>query len=390
MKKIFTLAAAAAMVATASAQNQATALSSHKFLDNWSVGVNVGAVSPVQPFSWSNLQKRARLTFGLELTKQWSPVFATGIEGGAYVNTTPSHTAIDQVTGVVFGKVNFSNLFLGYKGTPRTFEVQGRGGFSYNYNFVGGATAWGEEGTDFFGAKFGLDFDFNLGESKAWTVSVKPAITYNLDGQHYQGYGKTYGARFEKSDARFELTAGLTYHFKNSNGYHHFINVRPYDQAEVDGLNAQINSLRGQLGDKDAQINGLNGRLNDLQNQLNAARNQKPTVVQKTTKDMDIYVYFKQGKSFIERAQEPNVERIAIFLKNNKDAKVVIKGYASPEGNAELNQKLSTARAEAVKTALVKRYKIAADRISTEGLGVGNVFSEPEWNRVSIGTIEKN
>lgn len=389
MKKIFTLAAAAVLVASANAQTQAQALSSHKFLDNWSIGVNVGAVSPVKPFSWSNLVERSRLTFGAELTKQWSPVFATGIEGAAYINTTPSKTAIDQASAIVFGKVNFSNLFFGYKGAPRFFEVQGRAGLSWNYNYVAGTTILGKEGTDFFGAKFGLDFDFNLGQSKAWTVSVKPAITYNLDGQHYQGPAHVWGARFQKDDARFELTAGLTYHFKNSNGAHHFLNVRPYDQAEVDGLNAQINSLRGQLSDKDAQINGLNGRLNDLQNQLNAARNQKPQVVQKNTKDMDIYVYFKQGKSIIERAQEPNVERIAIFLKNNKTAKVVIKGYASPEGPADLNQRLSTARAEAVKTQLIKKYKIAADRITTEGMGVGNVFSEPEWNRVSIGTVEK-
>ena len=76
-------------------------------------------------------------------------------------------------------------------------------------------------------------------------------------------------------------------------------------------------------------------------------------------------------------------------MKNHKDAKVEIKGYASPEGSKEINEKLSVARAEAVKNILVKRYKIDASRIEAQGCGVGNTFSEPDWNRVSICTIEK-
>lgn len=56
-------------------------------------------------------------------------------------------------------------------------------------------------------------------------------------------------------------------------------------------------------------------------------------------------------------------------MKNHKDAKVEIKGYASPEGSKEINEKLSVARAEAVKNILVKRYKISADRLTTKGTG---------------------
>lgn len=55
-------------------------------------------------------------------------------------------------------------------------------------------------------------------------------------------------------------------------------------------------------------------------------------------------------------------------MKNHKDAKVEIKGYASPEGSKEINEKISVARAEAVKNILVKRYKISADRLTTKGM----------------------
>ena len=85
----------------------------------------------------------------------------------------------------------------------------------------------------------------------------------------------------------------------------------------------------------------------------------------------------------------PNVSRVASFLKNNPNATVSVKGYASPEGPAGLNQKLSVARAEAVKKMLVKKYGISASRITTEGCGVGSVFSEPTWNRVAISTMTK-
>ena len=69
---------------------------------------------------------------------------------------------------------------------------------------------------------------------------------------------------------------------------------------------------------------------------------------------------------------------------------VIIKGYASPEGSAEINAKIANARAVAVRDILVNKYKIAANRISAEGQGVGNMFSEPDWNRVSICTLDES
>ena len=84
----------------------------------------------------------------------------------------------------------------------------------------------------------------------------------------------------------------------------------------------------------------------------------------------------------------PNVEMIASYLKNHPGSKVLVKGYASSDGNLEFNEKLAAARAEAVKTSLVKRYGIAADRIEAKGEGIGKMFEEQSWNRVSICTIE--
>ena len=100
------------------------------------------------------------------------------------------------------------------------------------------------------------------------------------------------------------------------------------------------------------------------------------------------YIFYKIGSSVITADQQPNVEMVAQYLKNHKDSKVVVKGYASPDGNLEFNKKLAAARAESVKTALVKKYGISADRITAEGEGIGEMFSENDWNRVSICTLE--
>ena len=60
------------------------------------------------------------------------------------------------------------------------------------------------------------------------------------------------------------------------------------------------------------------------------------------------------------------------------------RGYITP-GSKAFNQKLSEKRAEAVKAILVKKYKIAADRIATEGLGATDkLFDQVEFNRVAL------
>lgn len=60
----------------------------------------------------------------------------------------------------------------------------------------------------------------------------------------------------------------------------------------------------------------------------------------------------------VDASQLPNVERVAIYMKKHPEAKVVIKGYASPEGNLAFNEKLAKARAQAVKSILVKNTRL--------------------------------
>ena len=385
MKKFVSVFALALVAMSVSAENL---YKESKFFDNWYLGIQGGITSPAVGHAF---WRDTRGAFGLNVGKQLTPVFGLELEYTGVINTECSNHpdvqwaslasggyAIDYTVLTMNGTVNLMNLIAGYKGTPRLFEIQALAGTGWGHTFLPGP----DNDQNDLVFKFGANFNFNLGKQKAWTVALKPAIVYDF-------VNKALAMRARA--AQIQIFAGCTYHFKNSNGTHSFAFGRAYDQAEVDRLNATINETRGMVADRDQTIATKNQRIADLEAALKACE-AKPAVVQTVTNtkdNLECYVYFKQGKSVISAAQQPNVERIATFLKNHAGSKVVIKGYASPEGSVEVNERIARQRAEAVKTMLINKYKIAADRISAEGQGVGNSFSEPDWNRVSICTIQQ-
>lgn len=375
MKKSIILFTFALGAITASAQ---TVVEGTKIGDNWAVEVNAGAVTPL---THSSYFKNARPAFGVGFSKQLTPIFGMGFQGMGYVNTTQSKTAIDGSDVSVLGKVNLMNLFGSYPGAPRAFEIEavaGMGWLHYYRNGDGDQNSWS--------TRLGMNFNFNLGEEKAWTLGIKPAIVYDMEGDF-----NTSKSRFNANNATFELTAGLTYHFKTSNGNHYFSKVRLYNQAEIDDLNSAINSLRGEVNNRDYEINNAAQRINGLQRELEDCRTKIVPVqtVVKTNRIPESIITFRQGKSVVDASQLPNVERVASYMKKYPNAKVVIKGYASPEGSVAVNDRIAKARAEAVKSILVKKYKISTNRITAEGQGVGDMFTDPDWNRVSICTIQE-
>ena len=193
-------------------------------------------------------------------------------------------------------------------------------------------------------------------------------------------------AKYDINNAGFSLKAGVNYKFGTSTGTHNFACEQLRDQAEIDALNAKINAAKAEADAAKADAAAKNAKIAELQKALNDCMNKPAAAVVKQEKaNLQPSVIFKQGKSVVERSQEANLELIAKYMKNNKDAKIKISGYASPEGSKELNQKLSEKRAEACKNILVKKYKIAADRLETEGLGATDkLFDEVEFNRVAL------
>ena len=377
MKKIVASLVLCMAVIAANAQK---AVEGNKFTDNWSVGFNAGGTTPL---THSAFFKNMRAVLGVGLDKQVTPVLGLGFEAMTSINTTPSRTAFDNTNLSVLGTLNLSNLFGGYAGAPRLFEVETVAGIGWLHYAVNG-----ESDLNSMSSKLGLNFNFNLGEEKAWTLAFKPALVYDMSADG------TDNVCFNANRAAWEFTAGLKYHFSCSNGKHYFTIVKPYNQSEIDALNDQINNMRREADDNAAALKNANQKAADLEKALNDCKNQAPKVITETVtnnkKTLESVVTFRQGGTSVESSQTPNVERIATYLKNHKNATVSIKGYASPEGNADVNARIAKQRAESVKTMLINRYKIAANRITAEGQGVGNMFEEPDWNRVSICTINED
>ena len=358
------------------AANAQSVVEGTKLTDNWSVGVNAGGVTPL---THSAFFKGMRPAFGVGVSKQLTPIFGLGFQGMGYINTTSSKTAFDASDVSVLGKVNLMNLFASYTGEPRLFEVEAVAGMGWLHYY---ASSDGDQNS--WSTRFGMNFNFNLGESKAWTLGLQPAIVYDMQGDFNRAK-----SRFNVNSAAFEITAGLTYHFKTSNGNHYFTKVKVYNQAEIDDLNSSINALRGEVNNKNSELNNAVQRISGLQRDLEDCRTKTvPAAVVKTSRVPESIITFRQGRSVVDASQLPNVERVASYMKKHPDTRVVIKGYASPEGSIEVNDRIAKARAEAVKNILVKKYKINIDRITAEGQGVGDMFTEPDWNRVSICTIE--
>ena len=346
------------------------------FWDNWSMGVQGGATMKM---SGEGFFKSARPAFGLTLGKQWTPILGMDIQGMGYVNTTNSSTMIDASDVSLIGRMNLMNLFAGYNGMPRPFEVETVTGLGWLHHYMTGS---GD--TDDLSARIGLNFNFNLGEDAAWTLGIKPAVLFNLTGEY-----PSKKLAFNRNKANMEILLGLTYHFADEDGNRHFALVNAIDPLALAAMNEEINDLREVIVAKDVELVGLADELMVVQDQLNEARNKEMEATGQTIKILESVVAIPFNQSDVQTSQMPSLEHAANYLKDNPDAKITVNGYASPEGTEEYNLQLSQRRADAVKNILVDKYGIAADRINAIGHGVGDVFSVPAWNRVGICTIDE-
>ena len=383
MKK-FLIATASALAVVGTANAELRPLTPSKPFDNMSITLKGGVASPLHPERGS-MGSNFRGMAGLEIRKQITPNFGIGAEGEMFFNSStwnkmPSmHNVIDNSYVGIFGAFNMSNVIGGYKGSPRTVEVELISGIGWLHGYV--PKSQGRDYND-IGLKNGLNINFNLGESKAWTISLKPAIIWNVTND--------YKTVLSSKAAAMEIAAGVTYHFGNSNGSHSFT----FYDCDFTQHNEQINELRGlleQCSEANFMLENANAALAE---QLAECRNKPATVVTNTvventnTLESIRYVFFKIGSSKITADQQPNVEMIADYMKNNPASTVEIKGYASKDGNLDFNIRLAKARAESVKNMLVKGYGIKADRIKAEGQGIGEMFKEGSWNRVSVCVLQ--
>jgi outer membrane protein OmpA-like peptidoglycan-associated protein len=101
------------------------------------------------------------------------------------------------------------------------------------------------------------------------------------------------------------------------------------------------------------------------------------------TLKMKMVINFKTGSATIV-GSSADIDRVAGILKDNPNVKVEIAGYTDNRGSSKKNMKLSQARADAAKSALIAAG-VSADRISSKGYGA----SEPvASNSTRLGRLQ--
>ena len=335
MKKILLMLALFSAVATANAQ---IATENSNAFDNVGVGITAGVSTPLDFNSVFPLNTNV----GLKITKDITPVIGFQIEGLAVLNDnhfSDLKTAV-KATNVGFnGALNLSNFFWGYKGTPRVFEVSTVAGLGWLHTW--------NTSENSLTAKTGLDLAFNIGKNKAHSLVLTPAVYWNLH--------KIDAIQFNKKGAQLALNLSYIYHFKTSNGTHHF---KTYD---VGAMNNEINYLHGKLDECEKREPKLVERIVE-----------KKVAVPTNTE------WFVQ---FAQKSAELTAEAKATLDKIGEDLVVDVIGTSSPEGDAEFNQRLSEKRAAVVADYLTKRG-VKVNSWAGKGVQIGLAT-----NRLAIVTV---
>lgn len=361
MKKfIFMIMAALCSIMTVSAQSQSNYCGSSKFFDNVSIGVVGGVETNLN--DWNAPQGAVA---GIVLNKEITPVFGVTLEGNTNINglrnwaSDASHfhcaNTFDGLSVYLTPRVNLTNALLGYKGSPRKFEVEANAGPGYGFLL--------HQEYNALLVKAGLNLNYNV--TDAWTIALRPAVVYDLNGT----------GTFNTNHAIGQVTAGIVYHFKTSNGTRSFNKAKLYSQSEIDALNAKITDLRSNLeaANKTAKTNTID------------------TVYVESPSSLGNVVSFTLNSAKVDETQMANLDNAVRMLKENPDLKVTLKGYADKNtGSATYNKRLSVRRAEAVKKVIVDKYGIDTNRIDVLGVGdTEQLYNDNNWNRVVIFVEKK-
>lgn len=313
MKKFLFMIALMMGVVSANAQ---IATQNSNALDNIGIGATIGLSTPLDGPMFP-----VNTFFGLKGTKDFTPYFGVQLEALATLGDNhfgdfkTAFKATEIGANAVF---NVFNIFGGYKGTPRWFEMNTVTGLGWVH--------YTDVKTNFLAAKTGLDLVFNIGKQKAHSIVVTPAIFWNLT--------RNGGVKFNSGAAQFTLAASYIYHFKTSNGTHHF---KTWD---IGAMNDEINYLKGELDE---------------------CQRKQPVVLERVVEvpgDGSTIVKFQNDfwlVTFETAKAELSTEAKFILNQIGNDAIVDVIGTASEDGTPEFNQRISEERAAKVADYLAKR-----------------------------------
>ena len=362
------------------------AYETNKFWDNWFVGVGAGVNSAFDGGQFGNYG----LAVDVNVGKWFTPSVGARLgwlgiqnEGKAIANA-PWITGNDTKFGYNLVHADFlwniSNAISGYKETRLwDFVPYVRfGGLHYtfdngkkdNWEYVAGA---------------GLLNDLRLGEH----------VDLFLDLSAVVGRGASFRPKASGYTVFPSATVGLVFNLGKSNWERHssitpVVIPVPYSLEQYNALKDKVAALEKENSDLKSKIAALESDL------YGKVYKEGQTYVYKNGEFIETEaaistpaaLYFDLGKATLSERELAHLE---YFAQNAlADAKeVVITGAAdSKTGSSKYNQTLSQKRADYVKDLLVKKFGVAAEKISANGVGGTDDYSATTPFKNRVVTVE--
>lgn len=267
MKKILLAVLLALSAIAADAQE---VIARPHFFDNWSLSVAGGVYHPMC-FDMKYLIDCSGIVGAAEVRKQVTPALGMGLETNFYCRMTRPERQDPRTVVGIMTHVNLMNLFGGYREKPRIFEIEADVMPAWGRLYRGtGHKLFPDE--NYFATKYGLTFNFNLGKSRAWGLTLKPAMVLDvtskapIPGMVTLAY-KSY--ILKRSDVT--LLAGFTYRFRNHDRLRHFHGAASVVKSgEIERLNEIVNSLHSDVEQRDQTIDSLKCKVKQLEQQIHA------------------------------------------------------------------------------------------------------------------------
>lgn len=438
LKKGLALSFAALVGATtlASAQDSTSTSSSAKVFGGrgqyrtWSVGVNAGVLSPFVVIGGSNdfTNQDLNLGYGISLKKQLGHAFA--LQGNIFRGKI-SGTNKDAVNGSQFGLRSFETEvgyaadlsgvvnvatvdFLRRENAVNFYVSAGYGLIAYAPKTVSTSGAefdWKDRAGDDRDKKYVKEAYIPVGAGVKFKVSDRVAFNLgytmsfvdadNLDGIYAKATSKD---KFSYGYAGLEFSLG-----SKSKPDLQWVNplALMYDELKDPSLRQEVEALKNRVSNVERSIEDLK---KDTDGDGVADQFDKcPGTPAGTAVDgsgcplpkMQVDsvagtatgyepIQFEFNSSVLKTESYPILDALSSRLREN-NSKVTLKGYASSEGTAAYNMKLSKDRANSVKTYLVNSG-VNASQVTARGYGEANpvASNDTEEGRIQNRRVESS
>ena len=427
--------AALGVTSIASAQDSTATSSSAKVFGGrgqyrtWSIGVNGGVMSPFLAIGGSNDFTNAdvNLGYGVSLKKQLGHAF--GLEGNIFrgkVSGTNKDAAGASQFGArefeteigyaadIRGVVNVATVdFLRRENSVNFFVTAGYGLVAYAPKLTTSANQvidWKDRAGDDGDKTYVKEAYIPVGAGVKFKVSDRVAFNLGytmhfIDSDNFDGvYAKaTTKDKFSYGYAGLEFSVG-----SKSKPNLDWVNplALMYDELKDPSLRQEVEALKNRVSNveksvedlkKDSDGDGVSDQFDKCPGTpagtaVDGSGCPLPvstgTAVDSSNVTGFETIQFEFNSSVLKTESYPTLDKLSSVLREN-GGKASVKGYASSEGTAAYNMKLSKDRANSVKTYLVNSG-VNASQVATKGLGEANPIAsnDTEEGRIQNRRVE--